>query len=820
MKGSTVRSKGTLAGGSKSLTIEGNAVLGNTVSDLNSLTVTGTTKLDIGNLVTVGEQSYGGAVTLGADTTLAGSTVKMLGGVTGREHPLSIVGDAVLGGTSSGLTTLTVSKSTTITGGEVRSTGAQTYGDNLVIHNADASLSTLGGAVMVAGATTLSKRLTVSSGAGDVSFSGRIDGPGELEVNSSGITTFSQAVGAGTALASLTTDALGQTLIEGGSVKTSGEQSYGDAVTLSVDTTLKGSTVRSKGTLAGGSKSLTIEGNAVLGNTVSDLNSLTVTGTTKLDIGNLVTVGEQSYGGGVTLGTDTTLTGSTVKMLKGGTGVEHALSIFGDAVLGGTLSGLTTLTVSKSTTITGRTVTSSGKQEYLGDATIAGATTLSSGAGDVTFHGKVFGPSSLSLNSQGTVTFNDAVGGFNDAVHADTPLASLTTDAGGKLLINGGLVRTTGRQSYADRVELGGDTTLHVSASDARILTVKGEDGFSLAYYDNAVELREGGSITNQSGSRLKVVVDGPGSVDLLGLKPKDGSSTTPSLAELVTKAAETLDPSSTAFAGLIGWTTRNDLQGEVTVITDVANGGAHSSDAQHLVGIAAPKIEIAKFGGYDERADIGVLADSVLLMTRALPISRLDGMVDNGIVKATASLPAEAVAHHPYVPALTMLPVDDGRIGASQPYYYGGADKDSWIPVELGVDARQQGLVVFLPPRDAGREASSLFLGGPKELKPIQTGSSSVSYRSYSLPVIYNGEIISSAQFAGFEASLVQLLSDIRREQLERGYANESIPARLRTGVVMETGLGSPAVDEFEGVALPARCTGTVSASGMSCAN
>ena len=53
-------------------------------------------------------------------------------------------------------------------------------------------------------------------------------------VNGAGTTTFGGAVGT-TPLASLTTDALGTTDINGGAVTTTGFQSYGNAVVLTAD---------------------------------------------------------------------------------------------------------------------------------------------------------------------------------------------------------------------------------------------------------------------------------------------------------------------------------------------------------------------------------------------------------------------------------------------------------------------------------------------------------------------------------------------------------------------------------------------------------
>src|SRR6185312_5230146 len=98
---STVTTLGTVTGGSHSLTITGNAVFGNAVADtvtgLTTLLVTGTTAINTNAITTSGTQDYDGAVTLGADANLTGSTVTTLGTVTGGSHGLTITGNAVFG---------------------------------------------------------------------------------------------------------------------------------------------------------------------------------------------------------------------------------------------------------------------------------------------------------------------------------------------------------------------------------------------------------------------------------------------------------------------------------------------------------------------------------------------------------------------------------------------------------------------------------------------------------------------------------------------------------------------------------------------------
>ena len=77
----------------------------------------------------------------------------------------------------------------------------------------------------------------VDAGAGNVVFGALLNGGSALTVNSTGSTTFTGPVGGSTALLSLTTDAMGTTAINGGSVVTSGNQTFNDAVTLGQATT-------------------------------------------------------------------------------------------------------------------------------------------------------------------------------------------------------------------------------------------------------------------------------------------------------------------------------------------------------------------------------------------------------------------------------------------------------------------------------------------------------------------------------------------------------------------------------------------------------
>jgi len=120
------------------------------------------------------------------------------------------------------------------------------------------------------------------------------------------------------ALTSLTTDAPGSTAINGGSVRTTGAQTYNDAVSLGADTTLTstgGGNIAFVSTVDGARPDGDTTGATRFGSTVgaaTALASLTTDagGTTSLG-GNVTTTGAQTYNDAVSLGADTTLT-STV----------------------------------------------------------------------------------------------------------------------------------------------------------------------------------------------------------------------------------------------------------------------------------------------------------------------------------------------------------------------------------------------------------------------------------------------------------------------------------------------------------------------------
>ena len=160
---------------------------------LASLAVTGTSAINGGAVGTTGTQTYQGAVTLGADSALAGSTTTF-GTTLDGAKALAITGNAVFGGAVGGataLTSLSVSGTSAINTAAITTAKDQTYG----------------------GAVTLGADATLASQTTGVTFAGTLDGAHALTVKAlQGAVAFKDKVGGTTPLTSLTYSATGTTI--------------------------------------------------------------------------------------------------------------------------------------------------------------------------------------------------------------------------------------------------------------------------------------------------------------------------------------------------------------------------------------------------------------------------------------------------------------------------------------------------------------------------------------------------------------------------------------------------------------------------------
>lgn len=431
---------------------------------LSSLTSDGASTLNGSTVTTTGDQTYTGPVTLQKDTTLTGDDITFIAAVTGTTdgaESLAIInsGAATFGGnvgtSSVKLESLSVSGATTVAGGgSIFTAGDQTY----------------------TGAFSSAVNLTLTGA--NVTFNSTVrglsDGGQSLTVANTGLLTFNGAVGdADKRLASLTVS--GPVAMAGPSISTTGGQTYNGAATVKSDLTLAGSTFLFASSINGdvsGTRALTINntGLATFNTSIGDgasFASLSLSGPATLKGSQVVTTGNQSYGGAVILdgASDVTLTGAAITFgstldgaddgTQGLTLDNSAVATFGGAV--GATHTLKFLTVNGPAAINGSSIATSGAQSYAGTVTVGGNATLTGTT--ITFLQTIDdvsdGSHTLTLANSGLATFTGAVGqthklgGLSVAGHAS---------------IQGGLVSTSGNQTYSGPVTLTKNTNMTASA--------------------------------------------------------------------------------------------------------------------------------------------------------------------------------------------------------------------------------------------------------------------------------------------------------------------------------------------------------------------
>ena len=523
LTGSNVTFKGTI-NSANSLTVNASGItdfqqaIGGTTA-LNSLTTDAAGKTQINaNVTTTGSQIYNDTVEIQNPVTLSTTNSniafnKTVDSQNGEANNLTLnIGTGNVNfnnsvGNTNSLGNLSVNSSgTTLFNNTVKATSLTTDAEGSSQINGDITTTgsqTYNDAVNLQGNTTLTGN--------NVAFQNTVDGNQALTVNSSGVTHFEKAVGNTTALNSLTTDATGTTEIKD-NIKTTGNQTYNDAVTLKGNSTLTGTNVTFQNTVDG-NQALTVNASgtthfekAVGGTTVLTALTTDATGSTQIN-GNITTTGNQTYNDTVEIQNPVTLTTTNSNItfnktvdsqsgeakdltLNSGTGNVSFNNSVGDTTALGNLSvnssGITLFnnTVKAASLITDATgssqingnITTTGNQTYNDTVEIQNPVTLTTTNSNIAFDKTVDSQSgeanNLTINSgTGNVSFNDSVGNitslgnlsvnsggttlFNNTVTA----TSLTTDAEGSSQINGNIT-TTGSQTYNDAVNLQGNTTL------------------------------------------------------------------------------------------------------------------------------------------------------------------------------------------------------------------------------------------------------------------------------------------------------------------------------------------------------------------------
>jgi hypothetical protein len=377
-----------------------------------------------------------------------------------------------------------------------------------------------GGAIAFDANTVMNGNIQLISGGGNVGFTGSLNGPQDLYVDTGGGDASFAAVGGGAALtdilifanditfnAVLAVDSGNVSLVNTGLLTLSGpvnmtngtsftQQGGGSTLLDGVFTGTGGGAIAFIDSLtiasgdsglidtSSGNGSVNLAGGVVGGGPGTDLTITAGSGSISLtSASSLVTLDADTTGlvflngGAITVGTFTTTMGSldvasnttlqttaalnlsTVGSLTGG-GDLDATSAGVITVDSTSMSGALNLTSTAGVNLAAGTI-NAGSFSVTGNTTLTGASSIAT-SGNVSFSGTVDGPHALTVTSGGgTVDFNAAVGGGVGGA-----LSSLTL-TGTALAVTS--VETTGNQSYSGDLEIAG--VLQSTTANTGLLT-------------------------------------------------------------------------------------------------------------------------------------------------------------------------------------------------------------------------------------------------------------------------------------------------------------------------------------------------------------
>lgn len=445
------------------------SLTGTSINDnlsLTSLEVFGSTALR-GDVASTGTQTYHGPVTVDGDRTLTASTVTLdstLDGTPGGDADrLTIDADLVANGQIGGnspLEELTITRSTVLGTDLVRTEGDQTFGGHLTLTE-NTTLESLTGTV------AFGSGLDPATGASvdlDVLGNMRADGP----------------IGQSNPLNTLAVT--GASTLNGGLVRTTGEQSYGGPVVLGADTLIDSTTGATltfnapiDANATGPAEALTLHGSVVLNAQVGandPLAALTIDGPAAINTDLIRTVGEQRYAGPVLFSGDARLESaagrialeSTVDSADASNPIDLAIdgNLLAMGLIGGT-NPLNSISVAGNAELRGGLIRTFAGQLYSGEVVLGADTILESTTADtIEFSGTVDG------NSDGTpesLTINGALVA-SGAIGATDALASLVVN--GPASLAAGIIRTIADQDYFGTTTVAGDMTFE-STGDALV---------------------------------------------------------------------------------------------------------------------------------------------------------------------------------------------------------------------------------------------------------------------------------------------------------------------------------------------------------------
>ncbi len=340
-----------------------------------------------------------------------------------------------------------------------------------------------------------------------------------------GTTIFGGAVGGGTALLSLTTDAAGNTAVNGGLVTTTGAQLYNDTVTLgAAETTFNGSSVNFVQTLNGASATTVNAGTTIFGGAVGGgtaLLSLTTdaAGNTAVNGGLVTTTGNQIYNDIVTTPGATIFRAGSGDLIAKNAGNNFVGLVTVGAANNVELRDTNTLNLAAinplvpgGSPVTGNVSIWSGDALALPEIRLAAGKNLTVTTDNANAHVTqtgilvVPGTTSIKVGTGANITLDNVDNNFTGAVNADGANISLVdvnvillgnVKATGTLGVDaksGSITQTT---AAADKVEVTGLTTLNAT-SEINLNNL-------LNNFDGAVTATAGTNITLQDTNDLVV---------------------------------------------------------------------------------------------------------------------------------------------------------------------------------------------------------------------------------------------------------------------------------------------------------------------------
>jgi trimeric autotransporter adhesin len=313
-------------GGNISVTGNGAVNIAGAVSSSGSASTGTRAGRNAGNITITGATVNAGAITASGGAGIGANQNGGLGGAV-----------SLTAGTGNTITHTSI----TTSGGARTGTGIGGNGGNIGIN---------GNSLLAADTSITSTVGTGGVSSGTVNFAGTINSSGAnraLNINTTAATTLNGAIGNTSALTSLTTNAGGNTAINGGAVTTTGAQTYNDTVSTSGNTTF--TTTNSNVTFA---NSIAAAGNTVISagtgtvtatNAVNNFNNLSVTaGSANIRDASAIVLGATNVTGAYTLQSGGTVTQSASVSVGGNTSLIAGAN---DVTLNNPLNDFNTVTI-------------------------------------------------------------------------------------------------------------------------------------------------------------------------------------------------------------------------------------------------------------------------------------------------------------------------------------------------------------------------------------------------------------------------------------------------------------------------------------------